>query len=52
MVNCIHGIDPDQTDPKGAVWSGFVLLVYAIISETIDYVRNFGAWNFRKFIVL
>ena len=30
-------VDPDQTAPSGAVWSGSTLFAYAILSETLVY---------------
>ena len=27
--------DPGQTAPEGAVWSGYALFAYAILSETL-----------------
>ena len=30
-------VDPDQTAPEGAVWSGSTLFAYAILSETLVY---------------
>ena len=41
-------VDPDQTVPSGAVWSGSgsALFAYAILSETLVYE------NFRTFIVI
>ena len=32
-----NSVDPDKTAPEGSVWSGFALLVYAILSETLVY---------------
>ena len=29
-----NSVDPDQTAPLGAVWSGPALFAYAILSET------------------
>ena len=29
-----NNVDPDQTAPEGAVWSGSSLFVYAIFPET------------------
>ena len=33
-----HSVDPDQTAPSGAVWSGSALSAYVILSETLVYV--------------
>ena len=30
-------VDPDQTAPSGAVWSGLLLFAYVILSETLVY---------------
>ena len=30
-------VDPDQTAPQGAVWSGSTLFAYAILSEALVY---------------
>ena len=32
-----NSVDPDQTAPSGAVWSGSALFAYAILSETLVY---------------
>ena len=32
-----NSIDPDQTAPSGAVWSGSALFAYAVLSETLVY---------------
>ena len=32
-----NSVDPDQTAPSGAVWSGSALFVYAILSDTLVY---------------
>ena len=32
-----NSIDPDQTAPSGAVWSGSTLFAYAILSDTLVY---------------
>ena len=29
-----NSVDPDQTAPEGAVWSGSALFTYATLSET------------------
>ena len=29
-----NSVDPDQTAPSGAVWSGSALFAYAILSDT------------------
>ena len=32
-----NSVDPDQTAPSGAVWSGPTLFAYAILSDTLVY---------------
>ena len=32
-----NSVDPDQTAPSGAVWSGSALFAYAILSATLVY---------------
>ena len=32
-----NNVDPDQTAPSGAVWSGSALFAYAIMSKTLVY---------------
>ena len=32
-----NSVDPDQTAPSGAVWSGSKLFAYAILSDTLVY---------------
>ena len=32
-----NSVDPDQTAPEGAAWSGSALFAYAILSETFVY---------------
>ena len=32
-----NSVDPDQTALSGAVWSGFTLFAYTILSETLVY---------------
>ena len=36
-----NSVDPDQTAPEGAVWSGSALFAYAIFSATLVY-ENLG----------
>ena len=40
-----NSVDPDQTAPQGAVWSGSTL--FAIC----HFVRNLGVQNFRTFTI-
>ena len=32
-----NSVDPDQTAPSGAVWSGFALFAYVILSESLVF---------------
>ena len=32
-----NNLDPDQTAPEEAFWSGSALFAYAILSETLGY---------------
>ena len=32
-----NSVDPDQTAPSGAVWSGSALIAYVILSENFVY---------------
>ena len=32
-----NSVEPDQTAPSGAVWSGSALFAYAILSATLVY---------------
>ena len=32
-----NSVDPDQTAPSGAVWSGSALFAYAILLVTLEY---------------
>ena len=34
-----NSIDPDQTTPPGAVWSGFALFVQTCLSENLGSLR-------------
>ena len=36
-----NSVDPDQTAPSGAVWSGSALFAFAILSDTLVY-KIFG----------
>ena len=33
----VNSVDPDQTAPKGAVWSGSALIAYIILSDTLVF---------------
>ena len=43
-----NSVDPDQTAPSGAVWSGSALFAYAILSETFVY-GNLGHLLYLKY---
>ena len=49
-----NSVDPDQTAPEGAVWSGSALFAYVILSETLVYrilgQNVFGThpWKWKK----
>ena len=45
LSGMVNSVDPDQTAPWGAVWSGSALFAYVILSDT-------GVRNFRIFILL
>ena len=45
-----NNVDPDQTAPSGAVWSGSALFVYTILSETWVY-KILGHYHTSKAIV-
>ena len=32
-----NSVDPDQTDPSGAVWSGSAQFAYVILSDTLVF---------------
>ena len=36
-----NSVNPDQTAPSGAVWSGSALFTYAVLSATLVY-KIFG----------
>ena len=36
-----NSVDPDQTAPLGAVWSGSILFAFAILSDTLVF-KNLG----------
>ena len=46
-------VDPDQTAPEGAVWSGSALFAYAILSEQcskfLDIYSKFDSENCTLF---
>ena len=58
----VNGVDPDQTAPEGAVWSGFTLfgipLYICILVKKLHKKQNLGQkgiklniWKFRTFTV-
>ena len=36
-----NSVDPDQTAPKGAVWSGSALFAQAYLSENLGSLRSY-----------
>ena len=42
-----NGVDPDQTAPLGAVWSGSALFAQAYLSKNLGSLRYFG-YSFFK----
>ena len=42
-----NSVDPDQTAPEGAVWSGSTLFTYAILSETLENI-----WDWQKLVLI
>ena len=32
-----NSVDPDQTAPSGAVWSGSALFAFVILSDTLEF---------------
>ena len=43
-----NSVDPDQTAPKGAVWSGYTLFAKMTISQTDDKADdNCCDWQFK-----
>ena len=39
-----NSVDPDQTAPLGAVWSGSALFAQTCLSENLGSLRYFGKW--------
>ena len=37
LLEMAYSVDPDQTAPSGAIWSGSALFAYAILSEPSVY---------------
>ena len=37
LIGMANSVDPDQTAPEGAVWSGSALFACAILSEILVY---------------
>ena len=33
----VNSVDPDQTAPEGATWSGSALFAYATLAESLVY---------------
>ena len=42
-----NSVDPDQTAPLGAVWSGFALFAQAYLSENLG-----SLWYVYKYLIL
>ena len=40
-----NNVDPDQTAPLGAVWSGFALFAQAYLSENLGSLRYPKIWT-------
>ena len=48
-----NSVDPDQTAPSGAVWSGSALFAYVILSETFRIFRTFTVvWIFIEILTV
>ena len=47
--NDANGMDPDQTAPLGAVWSGSALFAQAYLSENLGPLRYHSACNSTTF---
>ena len=46
-----NGVDPDQTAPLGAVWSGSALFAQIYLSENLGSLRyNCAVFLFLKFL--
>ena len=43
-----NSVDPDQTAPLGAVWSGSALFAQACLSENLGSLRYIDMFNFQK----
>ena len=37
-----NSVDPDQTAPEGAVWSGSALFAHVILSETLVFLIDWA----------
>ena len=44
-----NSVDPDQTAPLGAVWSGSALFAQAYLSENLGSLRY--AWSVKVFLL-
>ena len=48
-----NSVDPDQTAPLGAVWSGSALFAQAYLSENLGSLRYISLWSeFSIFMVM
>ena len=43
-----NSVDPDQTAPLGAVWSGSALFVQTYLSENLGSLRKIGPLKVNK----
>ena len=46
-----NSVDPDQTAPLGAVWSGSALFAQTYLSENLGPLRYFKKWRERGGII-
>ena len=44
-----NSVEPDQTAPSGAVWSGSAMFAYAILSETLVH-EIWDIWLLNHYI--
>ena len=44
-VGMANSVDPDQTAPLGAVWSGSALFAQTCLSENLGTLRYDEIWN-------
>ena len=46
-----NSVDPDQTAPLGAVWSGSALFAQAYLSENLGLLRYYAATDYIKHVI-